>query len=106
MNTKHKKNYPLRDLERKHGPLSLGRFISAWRLTEELSQKEFAKQLGISAANLCDIEKGRKGVSVEKAVEIAEATGYPATILVQLSLQDQLRASGLSYSVEVKKEVA
>jgi DNA-binding transcriptional regulator YiaG len=39
------------------GPLSLGKFLQSIRLGEELSQVEFAGQLGISKSHLCDIEK-------------------------------------------------
>jgi transcriptional regulator with XRE-family HTH domain len=101
-----KSKYNITDLVKKHGQLTLGRFISSWRLCEELSQKEFAKKLGISPANLCDIEKGRKGVSLYRATEIAKKIGYSPTILVELALQEQIDSSGLDYSVEVKKKVA
>ena len=93
-----------RELERKFGPLTLGRFIASWRLSEGLSQKVFAKKIGMSAANLCDIEKGRKGVSIFKATEIAKAIGYSPTVLVQLALQEQVESSGLDYTVEVRRK--
>jgi hypothetical protein len=40
-------------------------------MTDELSLKEFGKLIGVSVANLCDIEKGRKGVSPKKAPNAA-----------------------------------
>jgi hypothetical protein len=49
---------------------------------------------------------GRKGVSIFKAAEMAKRIGYSPTVLVQLALQDQVEASGLAYTVEVKKRVA
>jgi transcriptional regulator with XRE-family HTH domain len=104
--TTKKHTYGTKDLEKKYGPLTLGRFISSWRLSEELSQKEFAKKLGISAANLCDIEKGRKGVSIFRATEIAKKIGYSPTVLVELALQEQIDSSGLDFSVIVKKRAA
>jgi len=33
-------------------------------MSEEMSQAVFAKRLGISSSHLCDIEKGRKVVSL------------------------------------------
>lgn len=105
MNTK-KKWFGLADLEKKHGRLTLSRFLVAWRESEEISQKDFAHQLGISSANLCDIEKGRKGVSIEKAVEIAKIIGYSPTMLVQFALQEQVESSGLNLTVELKKPAA
>jgi len=104
--TTKRKVFGLGDLERKYGILTLGRFLSSWRKSEEMNQKEFAKKIGISSANLCDIEKGRKGVSIFKAAEIAKKIGYSPTVLVQLALQEQIESSGLAYTVEVKKRVA
>ena len=106
MSTKKKKDFGLQDLEARHGPLTIARFLRSWRMSEELSQAEFAKKIGMSAANLCDIEKGRKGVSIDKACEIAEAIGYSSTVLVKLVLQEQIDSAGLKYDVELKKHVA
>jgi hypothetical protein len=60
------------------------------------------KSAHLSVANLCDIEKGRKGVSPEKAEQIAKAIGVPPALLIRLSIEESLRAAGLEYSVEVK----
>ena len=49
-------------------------------MTDELSLKEFGKLI-------CDIEKGRKGVSRKKAEEIALAIGVPPVLLVRLALE-------------------
>lgn len=88
-------------LERKYGKLTVGEFLRSWRLSEGLSQKDFASKLQISAANLCDIEKGRKGISVDKAHEIAKVIGYSPQVLVKMVLQEQVKSAGLKYSVDV-----
>ncbi len=100
MNTEKKFN--LNTLEKKHGRLSIGQFLSSWRLCAELSQKEFAKIIKISPANLCDIEKGRKGISPEKAQEIALKIGYSPAVLVRMALEEQLSSQGLNYRIEVQ----
>jgi transcriptional regulator with XRE-family HTH domain len=105
MSTKERK-FGLKDLEKQYGELTLGRFICSWRKSEGMNQKEFAEKIDISPANLCDIEKGRKGVSLFKAADIAKKIGYSPTVLVQLALQEQVESSGLNYTVEVKKRVA
>ena len=64
--------YGSRELERDFGPLTFGRAIEATRKCGELSQKEFALKLGISAQSLCDIEKGRTIPSVKRAMKIAK----------------------------------
>ena len=97
-----KKWFGLRDLEKKHGPITLGLFLSAFREAEGLSQAEYAKKLGLSRANLCDIEKGRRIASPERAAKIAKAMGVPETALIQLALQDKLREVNLDYKVELK----
>jgi len=56
----------------------------------------------LSVANLCDIEKGRKGVSPKKAEQIALAIGVPPALLVRLALEESLKAAGLKYKVEIK----
>lgn len=101
MSTKSK--YGLKELEKRLGPMTVGSFLRSWRLSEELSQQEFAKMIEMSPANLCDIEKSRKGVSPEKAEEIAHAIGYSPTVLIELAFKEQLRNAGLAYDVEVKR---
>lgn len=89
-------------LEKRLGPMTMADFLRSWRLSEEMSQREFAKLLKMLPANLCDIEKGRKGVSPEKAARIAKILGYSETVLVKIALQEQLNAAGLKYKIEVK----
>lgn len=84
------------------GPLTLGRAIEAIRRSEELSQDECAKKLGISKSHLCDVEKGRKTVSPERAAKWAKALGYPASVLIRLALQGELDAAGLKYKVAIE----
>ena len=97
-----KRKFGLKDLDKRLGKITVGEFLRSWRLSEEQSQREFARKIHLSAANLCDIEKGRKGVSPEKADEIARILGYSRTVLVRLALEEQLSAAGLKYSIEVK----
>ena len=75
---------------------SLGEFLRVHRLGEELSQVEFAKQLGISKQRLCDIERDRFTVSIRLAKAIAKKLELPAEWLVKLALQDQLKKEKLS----------
>ena len=97
-----KRRYGIGNLEHRLGKLTIGEFLRSWRETEELSLKEFGKLLGMSTSNLCDIEKGRKGVSPEKANKIAEVLRVPPPLLIRLSIEGSLRAAGLNYEVEVK----
>ena len=98
-----KKSDAMRILEKiSGGPLTLGRAIESIRKSEELSQDECAKKLGVSKSHLCDVEKGRKTVSSERAAKWARILGYPESVLVRLALQGELDAAGLKYRVDIK----
>ena len=98
-----KKSDAMRILEKISGwPLTLGRAIESIRKSEELSQDECARKLGVSKSHLCDVEKGRKTVSSERAAKWARILGYPESVLVRLALQGELDAAGLKYRVDIK----
>jgi transcriptional regulator with XRE-family HTH domain len=96
-----KKWYGESDLVAKFGKMTLGKSLVAFREAEEMSQNEFGKKLGLSRANLCDIEKGRKIPSPKRASKIAKTLGVPEKVLLELSIQDMLTASHLDYRVEL-----
>ncbi len=102
MTTEKRKTYGLKDLEKRLGAQTVGELLRTWRLTEEMTLKDFGKKIGLSVANLCDIEKERKGVSPEKAEQIAKAIGVPPALLIRLSIEESLRDAGLNYKVEIK----
>ena len=85
--------------------LSLANLLESIRLGEEETQANFAEKLGISRSHLCDIEKGRKSVSVARAAEFANILGYSQEQFVRLSLQDEVNKAGLEL-LKVKIEVA
>ncbi len=84
------------------GPLTFGQLVESHRLCDEISQAELARRLGISRSLLCDIEKGRKLVSPERASQIARCLGYSVNVFVATSLEDQLRRAGLKMRVKVE----
>ena len=94
MRTK-KKSDAMKFLEGLVGELTLGGLIEAMRQAEMTSQVEFAKQLGISKQHLCDIEKGRKFVSPERAAKFASILGHSEPSFVALALQDIVNHGGL-----------
>jgi transcriptional regulator with XRE-family HTH domain len=100
---REKKSQAMKLLERlANGPLTLGRAIESVRKCEDLSQDDCAKKLGISKSHLCDVEKGRKIVSPERAAKWARVLGYPESVLVRLAIQGELDAAGLKYKVEIE----
>ena len=102
--TTKKKSETLKFLEELTGrPLTLGGLLESIRLSEEMSQATFAKKLGISSSHLCDIEKGRKVVSPERAARFAKVLGRSREQFVRLSLQEMVDEAGLKMRVEVVK---
>jgi plasmid maintenance system antidote protein VapI len=89
-------------LESLYGPVSLGGMLWSLRMCDEISQAEFARRLGVSRSHLCDVEKGRKLVSPERAAAWAKVLGFPATVFVKLALQEQLDKAGVKMSVQVE----
>ena len=80
---------------------TIGELLNSIRLGDEMTQKEFAKLLGISKSHLCDIEKGRKALSAERAYNFAVILGYSEKQFVKLSLQHILDSSGIEFKVDV-----
>ncbi len=83
------------------GPLTFGAALAGVRHVEGLTQVEFAIKLRVSTAHLCDLEKGRRFVSVERAAALAKRMGHPQAYWVKLAIQDQINHAGLKLKVEV-----
>lgn len=81
--------------------ITFGNFLWAIRECEETSQTAFAKLLGISRQYLCDVERGRKTISLEVAVAFAKKLGYSPTHFVRLVLQDALNKAHLHFDIEL-----
>jgi transcriptional regulator with XRE-family HTH domain len=84
------------------GALTIGGLIHAIRLSEEMSLGEFSPKLGITISHLCDIEKGRKTVSPERAARFAKVLGRSREQFVRLALQGIVNAAGLKLRVAVE----
>ena len=87
--------------ENLYGPLTLGDMLWSIRMCDEFSQTEFADMLGVSRSHICDVEKGRKVVSPERAANWAKILGYPGTVFVELALQERLDKAGVKMNVKV-----
>jgi len=83
------------------GPLTFGDAVRAARDLIGISQAQLAQRLGTGRQSVCDIEKGRALVSVEKAAKIANALDHNRKLFVRLALQDQIARAGLKLVVKV-----
>ncbi len=88
-------------LDKDIGPLTFALFMRVSRTSLGLTQEEFGKKIGLSRANICDIEKGRQLVSTELAVKVAYKVGLPEKIALQACLQDQVYKAGSEAKVAV-----
>jgi transcriptional regulator with XRE-family HTH domain len=103
MNTKAPtKKDALEVLERKYGRLTVAELLRSWRLSDDVSQSQFAKKLGISVQSLCDLEKGRRIPSPSRAARLAKKMGYSEIALIQLALRDTLHADGFKFNVKLE----
>jgi transcriptional regulator with XRE-family HTH domain len=102
--TKRKESVAMKLLEDlSGGPLTLAELLGAIRIGEQMTHTQFAKELGISRSHLCDIEKGRKSVSLIRAVEFAEIMGYSKDQFARLALQSMINEAGLPFRVSLAK---
>jgi transcriptional regulator with XRE-family HTH domain len=85
------------------GPVTFGEMLSSYRESREMSQIQMSKELDISKQDLCNIEKGRKIVSVVRAASFAKALGMPVKTFAKYALQDQLLRAGISGEVFIQK---
>jgi transcriptional regulator with XRE-family HTH domain len=94
-------NYNAKDLFATYGDLGLGEVLRSFRLCDELTLTEFGKRIGISSANLSDLEQGRKIPSLARVVKIARKLGVSERLLVQIALQDLLKREKLKYKISL-----
>ena len=104
MNTR--KSFYGKELQKTYGRMTFGRFLISWRESEELTQAAFARKLGLSPANLCDLEQGRRIPSPTRAKKIAKKLGLPEMGVIAMALQDTLYEEGIKYSVRLEHEAA
>jgi transcriptional regulator with XRE-family HTH domain len=83
------------------GPLTFGDAVRSARELIDISQAELARRLGVGRQSICDVEKGRTLVGVEKAARFARALGHNEKVFVRLALQDQVSKAGLNLRVSV-----
>ena len=84
------------------GKLTLGKLLWSIREGSDQTQAAFAGKLGVSKAHLCDIEKGRRNVSVERAARWAKLLEHSERQFVKLAIQGELDAKGIRLTVDVK----
>jgi DNA-binding XRE family transcriptional regulator len=85
---------------------SFGEFVRDIRECDEISQTELAKRMHVSRQFINAVEKDKANVSLEMAVKIARALGYPYEAFVEIFLNDMLRKSGIKKVVHLESKAA
>jgi CheY-like chemotaxis protein/DNA-binding XRE family transcriptional regulator len=80
-----------------------GELLKQLRLADNMTLSTFAAKLGISAANLCDFEQGRKIPSPKRALEFGKRLQLPDELMVELSLESTMKRDKIEYSVSVTR---
>ena len=63
-------------------------------LTERgITQKEFAKMVGVQASHLSEVLNGKRALSADLAVKIEEAIGLPAKLLLSAQAHYDLESA-------------
>jgi transcriptional regulator with XRE-family HTH domain len=102
MKKKQKKSAAVLFLESLVGPLTFAKMIESIRVTDDYTLEAFAKKLGVSRAYVCDVEKGRRNVGLERAAEWGKRLGYSPEQFVRLALQAEIDRAKLNMRVTVE----
>ncbi len=81
--------------------MTFGSLIRSLRLSDEISQVELAKKIGVSKQLLSDVEHNRKEVGFHFAKKISKSLGYSIAPMLELIIRDQLKKQKLNYDVTV-----
>ena len=84
---------------------TIGGYLLFYRSHMGLTQSALSEILGISRQYLCDVEKGRRGVSLSKAIFFSESLNVNEAFIVRLILQSLVDQAGLDYIVNIKPMV-
>ena len=86
--------------------IPFGEFLRSMRESDEITQTELARILGVTRQFINGIEQGRKDVSLKLAREIAIALGYSPLIFAKILLRSQLHDAGFDCEVKLIDKVS
>jgi transcriptional regulator with XRE-family HTH domain len=74
---------------------TFGKLVRAMRETDEISQAELARKLGVSRQFLNAVELGRSQVGLDFAKRVADALGYSPEPFAEVLIREQLKKAGI-----------
>ena len=93
-------------LEKKVGPVTVGLLIRAHRTRHDLSQADLADKLGVTIGFISNVENGRKHLSLEKTLEIADKLKLSKEFFASIWFREEARNNGLSFEKILKTKSA
>ena len=84
------------------GPLTFQSLLHSIRTSDEVTQAELARKVGISRAKICDYEKGRRTPTLKIAAKMAKVLGYPESLFIAKIIEDQIRNAQLNIKIKVE----
>jgi transcriptional regulator with XRE-family HTH domain len=85
---------------------SFGEFVRDIRECDEITQTELAKRMKVSRQFINAIEKDKSSISLDMAIKISRALGYPYEAFVEVFLNDMLKKSGIKKVVHLESKAA
>lgn len=82
--------------------INFGEFVKNIRLSDEVSQSELARKIGVTRQFLNAIELNKTPANIDLAIDIAHALGYPEFLFLEVCINDLLRRKGVLGTVKVQ----
>ena len=107
MTTKTTKSKPARKaLASTIAATSFGGLVRAMRETDEITQAELARCLGVSRQFLNAVELGRSQVGLDFAKRVADVLGYSPEPFAEVLIREQMKRAGMSCEVTLRPKPA
>lgn len=83
------------------GQINFAQILKSFRECEDMTQAEFARQIGVSRQFIHDIEKGKKLPPLSFAIKASKVLGFEDYTFVSAHLTEQLKLNGIKGRVQV-----
>ena len=85
---------------------TFGGLVRAMRETDEITQAELARRLGVSRQFLNAVELGRSQVGLEFAKRVADELGYSPEPFAEILIREQLKKAGIECRITLTSSTA
>lgn len=81
---------------------TFGGLIRAMRETDDITQADLARRLGVSRQFLNAVERGRSQVGLDFAKRVADALGYSPEPFAEILIREQVKKAGIECEVSLR----